>query len=59
MSAPQQTCCVFCSPGPPMYGSRCRREAGHDGEHEFGTAEEARCNFDASMRAILGEALKA
>ena len=42
-------CLVFMPAGPPWYASRCKRAAGHDGEHDFGTTEEARRNFQSSV----------
>lgn len=45
------TCMTFRSPGPPWYATRCRKEAGHEGDCDFGTMEEAKAKFYADMAA--------
>lgn len=42
---PPQPCAVFMSAGPPWYGASCRLANGHEGEHDFGTQEEAKAAF--------------
>ena len=36
----------FMSPGPPWYAAQCRLAAGHSGDCDFGTVEEARRAWD-------------
>ncbi len=43
-------CMCFMSPGPPWYAAGCRLESGHQGEHVFGTVEEAAEGWKSLMQ---------
>ena len=43
-------CLTFKSPGPPWYAAQCSFDAGHTGEHDFGTKEQAGASFYRETR---------
>lgn len=46
-------CLTVMSPGPPWFGAMCRKPGGHEGDHDFPTAEEATANWDdAALRSL-------
>jgi len=48
-------CLTVMSPGPPYYGAMCRLPGGHEGDHDFPTAEECRAAWGASVGASFDQ----